>query len=282
MALDLTDKTPFPSFSLGSLDTNRPGFTFAPETSDLSMDFGSLELGDDVLGKAFAASSIMSGLTNNNNSGGIANPYSNLSNFGNSMLIGGLLEKDKEKASKALFYGATLKTAASAGKLFNSLLSYGMESSNLAKQRRNTKMSVENKMQALDNQVLYYKNQITDKFNTLMARNTLSLATKNLRVSTGALLEQSKDAAYDATKDIEMLESNARLKKIALRNEEKQSKIATKLAKTQLVANVVQGMADLGLNIATAGGTMKSWGDLYTNAFPDLESGSLNDAVYGG
>ena len=95
-----------------------------------------------------------------------------------------------------------------------------------------------------------------------MARNTVTMAAKNLRVSTGALLEETKDAAYDATKDIQMLESNAELKKIALRNEEKQAKISAKLAKSQLVTNVIQGFADLGLNVATAGGTMKSWGDL--------------------
>lgn len=279
MALDLIDTTPFPTLSLGELDTARPGFTFAPEKSNLDLDLSSLELNLDpnALAPAFVASSVMSGLNNNQPS----TPTSNITNFGNSMLLGGLLEKDKAKADKLLFGGAALKTAASAGRLFNSLLTYGIQSKNLERQRKNTKMSVENKMQALDNQVLYYKNQITDKFNTLMARNTLTMAAKNLRVSTGALLEQTKDAAYDATKDIEMLESNAELKKIALRNEEKQSKIAAKLGKSQLVANVLQGMVDLGLNVATAGGTMKSWGDLYANAFPS-DSGSLNEVVYGG
>lgn len=276
MALDLIDKTPFPTFSLGDLDTARPGFTFAPEKSSLDFDFSSLELDTSAFAPAFIASSVMSGLNNQP-----ATPTANVSNIGNSLLVGGMLEKNKERADKLLLGGATLKTAASAGNLFSSLLKYGLESSNLDKQRRNTKMSVENKMQALDNQVLYYKNQITDKFNTLMARNTLTMAAKNLRVSTGALLEQTKDAAYDATKDIEMLESNAELKKIALRNEEKQSKIVSKLGKSQLVANVLQGMADLGLNIATAGGTMQSWGDLYSKVYPS-DSGSLNESVYGG
>ena len=196
--------------------------------------------------------------------------------------LGGL----KAKAQKNQFWGATLKTAASAGNLFTALLANGMGRANIDRERRNTRMSVENRMQALDNQVLYYKNQITDKFNTLLARNTVSMATKNLRVSASALLEQTKDAAYDATKDIQMLESNAELKKIALRNEEKQSKISAKLAKSQLTANVLKGMADLGLMVASGGGTFESWGDLYAglqsaNDFEAIKaataSGSLAD-----
>lgn len=282
MALDLTDTTPFPSFSLGALDTDRPGFTFAPETSDLSFDFGNLDLSPDVMKKAFAANMFMSTMNNNNNaSGGNALPYGinmnpsgNLDKFGNSMIASSLLADTKEKAQKNLFMGAALKTAASAGNLFNSLLSMGLNYNLIDKQKKNTKMSVENRMQALDNQVLYYKNQITDKFNTLMARNTVTMAAKNLRVSTGALLEESKDAAYDATKDIQMLESNAELKKIALRNEEKQAKISAKLAKSQLVTNVIQGFANLGLNVASGGGTMESWGDLYSGfkAAEDFEA----------
>lgn len=189
-------------------------------------------------------------------------------------ILGDYLGGLKAKAAKGQFYGAALKTAASAGNLFNSLLSMGLNYNLIDKQKKNTKMSVENRMQALDNQVLYYKNQITDKFNTLMARNTVTMAAKNLRVSTGALLEESKDAAYDATKDIQMLESNAELKKIALRNEEKQAKISAKLAKSQLVTNVIQGFANLGLNVASGGGTMQSWGDLYSGfkAAEDFEA----------
>lgn len=220
------------------------------------------------LKQALAASMFMSTLSNSP-SGSNALPYGvnmnsggNLDKFGNAMLVSSFFADTKEKAQKGLFMGAALKTAASAGNLFNSLLSMGLNYNLIDKQKKNTKMSVENRMQALDNQVLYYKNQITDKFNTLMARNTVTMAAKNLRVSTGALLEESKDAAYDATKDIQMLESNAELKKIALRNEEKQAKISAKLAKSQLVTNVIQGFADLGLNVATAGGTMESWGDL--------------------
>lgn len=271
MALDLTDTTPFPSFSLGALDTDRPGFTFAPETSDLSFDFGnldldSLNLSGDLLAKAGYTSYLPT------MDGGKSSMPATLNQTND--ILGDYLGGLKAKAAKQQFYGAALKTAASAGNLFNSLLSMGLNYNLIDKQKKNTKMSVENRMQALDNQVLYYKNQITDKFNTLMARNTVTMAAKNLRVSTGALLEESKDAAYDATKDIQMLESNAELKKIALRNEEKQAKISAKLAKSQLVTNVIQGFANLGLNVASGGGTMESWGDLYSGfkAAEDFEA----------
>lgn len=269
MAFELTDTTPFPSFSFGNLDTDRRGFTFAPEKTDLSLDISSLELSDSVLNKA-----------------GMFDPYLPNTNVAapdrTANLLADYLGGLKAKAGKEQFYGATLKGIAAAGNLFNSILSYTMGRSIADKQARNAKMSAENKMKALDNQVLYQKNQIADKFNTLLARNTVTMAAKNLRVSAGALLEQTKDAAYDATKDIETLESNARLKKIALRNEEKQTKITSKLAKTQLATNLVGSLAQAGLVIGSGGGTMKSWGDLYAGFESAKEYDALKNAMQSG
>jgi hypothetical protein len=184
----------------------------------------------------------------------------------------------KQTANKERALGASLKTAAAAGDFFSQLLTYSTSRSNISLQAENTKQAAENAMNALDNQVLYYKNQITDKFNTLMARNTVTMAAKNLRVSAGALLEQTKDAAYDATQDIRMLESNAELKKIALRSSQKQADISKKLQKNLLNANVVSSAAKLGLMVATGGGTGESWGNLFSS-FQD--GGSLSQTVYG-
>lgn len=184
----------------------------------------------------------------------------------------------KQTANKERALGASLKTAAAAGDFFSQLLTYSTSRSNISLQAENTKQAAENSMNALDNQILYYKNQITDKFNTLMARNTVTMAAKNLRVSAGALLEQTKDAAYDATQDIRMLESNAELKKIALRSAQKQADISKKLQKNLLNANVVSSAAKLGLMVATGGGTGESWGNLFSS-FQD--GGSLSQTVYG-
>ena len=184
----------------------------------------------------------------------------------------------KDTASKERALGASLKTVAAAGDLFSQMLTYGTQRKNISLQAENTKQAAENAMNALDNQVLYYKNQITDKFNTLIARNTVTMAAKNLRVSAGALLEQTKDAAYDATQDMRMLESNAELKKIALRSAQKQADISKKLQKNLLTANLVGSAAKLGLMLTTGGGTGESWGNLF-DSFE--EGGSLSQTVYG-
>lgn len=193
-------------------------------------------------------------------------------------MVGGI----GEKASRERLFGASMKTAAAAGRMFTNLLTYGTNMKNAELQERNTKLQAENQMAALDNQVLYYKNQITDKFNTMLARNTVMTAAKGLRVSAGNILEQTKDAAYDATKDIQTMESNVELKKIALRSAERQADITKKLQKTQLTANMIKSVADLGLTVSSAGGTMESWGDLWANAGFGSDSGSLNKEVYGG
>lgn len=197
---------------------------------------------------------------------------------------GGLSNSQNEllaSAGKNMLYGAGMKTAASAARFFTSLATYvpGMHSADL--KYKNAKLQAANQMAALDNQVQYYKNQITDRFNTLLARNTMTMAAKGLRVTAGNLLDQTKDAAYDATKDMRTLESNAELKKIALRSSTKQAKIAKELEKTLLTTNLMQSGIQLGMAIMSAGGTGMAWGDLYNMAYPEA-SGSLNKTVYGG
>lgn len=270
-AFDLTDTTPFSTngFSLNDIYTDRAGFSFDPEwKTDLNFDTSALELSEETLGKAgistyfpTAAKDTTTALNNTNN------------------ILGDYLFGVKEKAAKDMFWGATAKTASSAGKLFTSLISYGSGMRTAELQAENTKLQTENQMNALDNQVLSLKNKITDRFNSLMARNTVEMASKNLRVTAGALLEQTKDEAYDATQDIRTAESNAELQKIALRSQQKQADITKDLQKTLLTTNLIKGLADVGVNVASGGGTMQSWGDLYSNAFGKK---SLNKSVYGG
>ena len=289
MALDLLDRNPFPTSSLSLTTTSRPGFTFNPDLEQ-GIDFSKygkgldLELDPSILAGLNMPSITGGGsaTTGGNILGGAGNPNSAIDMMGN------LLMSIKDKAGKNLAMGYAMKTAAAAGNLFSSLLTYTSTRESAKASAENAKQSVENKMLALDNQILYYKNQITDKFAQLMARNTVSMATKNLRVSAGALLEQTKDAAYDATKDIQMLESNAELKKISLRSEAKQAKLVSQLQGKLATANVLKGMADLGLMVGTGYTALKpvaeaagGWGNLWTNMFGS-ESGSLNETVYGG
>lgn len=267
MALELVDRNPFTTETFGELNTDRPGFTFDPNLYvDWKKDFES-NLPDFTLNlqpkfsSSFATMGSIPGSTPNNNF---------MDSFGN-ILMGIKSEGDK---SLALGYG--LKTAASAAELFTNIVTYGYTRANANLTASNTKKSVANQMLALDNQIQYYKNKITDKFAETMAKNTVTMAAKNLRVTAGNLLEQTKDAAYDATQDIRMLESNAELKKIALRSEAKQADVTKKLTKNLATANLIGSMAKVGLMVS--GGVMAGvdYGNLFTAG-----TGSFNETVYG-
>ena len=181
----------------------------------------------------------------------------------------------KSEGDSALKAGYVLKTASAAGDLFNAILTYSGARANAGLKEANTKQSVENQMLALDNQVMYYKNQITDKFAQTMAKNAVTMATKNLRVTAGNLLEKTKDAATDATYDIKMLESNAELKKIALRSEARQAEVTSKLTNKLATANLIGSAAKLGL-VVSSGIEADGYGDLFSSGE------SLNATVYGG
>lgn len=278
MAFELTDRNPFTTITFGELNTERPGFTFDPNFELESMDSWkkdfeasipnfSLNLKEPSFSSSFAT---MGNLPSSIGSGaGAGNNF--MDSFGN------ILMGMKSKGDKALAMGYGMKTIAAAGELFSNLLTYGYTRTNANLQASNTKKSMANQMLALDNQVQYYKNQITDKFAQTMARNTVTMAAKNLRVTAGNLLEQTKDAAYDATKDIQMLESNAELKKIALRSAAKQADVTKKLTKNLATANLIGSMAKVGLMVSGGMAAGVDYGNLFATT-----AGSLNDEVYGG
>lgn len=263
-AFDLTNSKPFAkqAFSFDMID--RPGFTFDPDFtttdfSDWKKEFESKmpDLNITVSGKRDMG-------TTYNLSTSSSNPLDYMGN----MLMG----SDNKQTQTT---GYALKTAAAAGELFQKMLTVGYEWGNANRRAGNTKQSVENQMLALDNQILYYKNLITDKFSQTMARNAVTMAAKNLRVTAGNLLEQTKDVAYDATKDIQMMESNAELKKSALRAESKQADVTKKLTKQLLASDLVGSFAKVGLMVS-AGKEAGLFGKLFTS-----DTGSLNDSVYG-
>ena len=268
MAFELVETNPFATTTFGELNTDREGFTFDPNYREggswvsefeKNMPDFSLNLRKPAFSSSIASAANISGGTSGNN-------Y--LDSFGN------ILMGIKSKGDEALKAGYALKTAAAAGDLFNSILTYTTTRENARLKEANTKSSVENQMLALDNQVLYYKNQIEDKFAQTMARNAVTMAQKNLRVTAGSLLEKTKDAAYDATKDIEMLESNAELRKIALRSEAKQAEVTKKLTNKLVTANLIGSVAKLGL-VVSGGMAAGAYGDLFATGE------SLNESVYG-
>lgn len=184
----------------------------------------------------------------------------------------------KEQAQKLQTIGAVTNTIAAAGELFTSLSTIGESRAAAHRTKENAQLQYETEVKALDNQVLYAKNLIADKFNQTMARNAVVMAAKNLNVTTANLLEQTKDAAYDATKDIEMLESNANLKKISAWAEMRQKEVGAKLSKNLAVSNLIGSLGKMGMTVGSG---------IYTGAYEGLgnlfsgNNGSLNATVYG-
>lgn len=263
MALELTN-TNLPSTSFAfNLDTTRPGFTFAPEGLD-TFDFSNLALDLDI---------------DLSNTPFDMSPYAKNTKDPVANILGDFMGNAKAKAQKKLFQGAVLKTVGSAADLFDSIINFGYKHENINTQAGNTKIAADNQMAAIDNQVMYTKNQIMDRFTKLVANNTVQMAAKNLRVSAGTLLEETKSEAYDINQDFAMLDSKARLQKIELENIKGQAEIARSLAKSQQWSGLVQGLSKLGLNIATGGGTGESFGNLYSGykMAKAWESGQLNE-----
>ncbi len=262
-AFSLTETAPFPTDTFGELDTIRPGFTFNP---DWDTDFDDWKKGFEAglpglelnLNRSVIPSATGTYGTSAYGTGAGGSPYNMMDAYGNWML------SMKGKGESNLKAGYALKTAAAAGKLFSSMLNYGFARKNAGLMESNARQNAENQMMALDNQILYYRNQITDKFAETMARNSVTMATKNLRVEAGALLEQTKDAAYDATKDLQMLSSNAELKKIAIRSEAQQAKLMAKLTKKTAYYDMLNSLGELGITIGS--GIMNNgYGNLFAN-----------------
>lgn len=181
-------------------------------------------------------------------------------------ILGGIFgdpEDAKYKGMSLLFDGAFLKTVASADQLFTAAIAFGDTRKNIYRREENQKLAYDNQMAALDNQVLHLKNQMQDRFNKTVATNIMQMAARNLRVSTGTLLEHTKDIAQEINEDMRMAESNAELKKLSLKAGKEQAGLAADVDRNNQWINLVNGATKLGMSIATGGGTMMSWGNLY-------------------
>lgn len=173
-------------------------------------------------------------------------------------------DKYLTNAQKALFQGAILKTAAAASDFFSRLMGIAMGAPGIIKKQGEiAAQAYQNQMDALDNQVLYIKHQLSDRFNKTVETNIMKMAARGLRVNAGNVLELSKESASEITEDMRTAESNARLKKIALTAGQKQAKESASYATKQLWTGLAQSALKLGIVWETGGGTGESWGNLY-------------------
>lgn len=173
-------------------------------------------------------------------------------------------DKYLTNAQKALFQGAALKTAAAASDFFTRITGIAMGAPGIIKKSGEiAAQNYQNQMDALDNQVLYIKHQLSDRFNKTVESNIMKMAARGLRVNAGNVLELSKESASEITEDMRTAESNARLKKIALTAGQKQAKESASYATKQLWTGLAQSALKLGIVWETGGGTGESWGNLY-------------------
>lgn len=171
----------------------------------------------------------------------------------------------KAKGQKELYVGALMKTVAAASDFFNRAVGIA------AGQRRNiykaadvAAQNYQNQMDALDNQVLYIKHQLADRFNKTVETNIMHMAARNLRVTSGGVLEQTKNMAQEMTEDMRTAESNAKLHKIAYKAGQKMAKESARYAEKQMWTQFLSSATKLGVAVATGGFTGEKWGDLYS------------------
>lgn len=173
-------------------------------------------------------------------------------------------EKDLATGQVNLFTGAVLKTIGQAGDFFSRATGLAMGQLGTINAQRDAAIhGYQNQMVALDNQVLYFKNQLADRFNKTVESNIMNMAARNIRVTSGNVLELSKDMAQEMTEDMRTMESNARLKQIALGAAQKSTAESAKYEKFKAISGFVNSAAKLGMTIASGGGTGESWGSLY-------------------
>lgn len=156
-------------------------------------------------------------------------------------------------------------------KLFDDLAFYDIRRKNVSLTEQNTIRDRQNKMTALDNRVLFAKNQLQNSFNAAVASDIVRTAARGLRVSTANILEKHKESAYNVTIDKEMLESNANLSKSAYRADQQQASLLAKAQKRALKTDLISDSLDFASDLLTTavGGI-------------DSESGSQFGKLFGG
>lgn len=147
--------------------------------------------------------------------------------------------KALEKAELQQTVGQVGSVIGMAGDLFNNIYGIVNQTKEAKNQYQATIDNAQTNMMQLENRLLATKTNIQDRFNKLVVHNTVETAAKNLKVSASSVLEQSKNAAYEANLDIGTAESNTRLQEIALQSQIDMANIGMKLANKLRTAGIV-------------------------------------------
>ena len=185
-------------------------------------------------------------------------------NQGNALWADFLSQAREEKKTATM-----LNLVADAGDLFDSIVGVSAGISNAKATARNTIMSAENQITAIDNQTMYVKSRLQNRFNNMLAQTQVRQSARGLKVSAASTLEENKERAYDLTMDYATLDSNANLEKIRLENTKAQAKVAEDFTKNQTWANLLGSLNAFAFSVGTA-----DWKTL-------LDKNSLAKSVYG-
>jgi hypothetical protein len=182
--------------------------------------------------------------------------------------------------------------AADAIRWFDSIAFFHTRSSNLALQEQNTVKAYQNKMNALDNQLLYVKNQLQDKFNSAVANDIVQTAARGVRVSMSNILEKQKESAHNITQDIAIASGNVKMDKATYKSYQEQAQISRKanqraltneLAESsiKLAADIIMMMAGGASGGAEGGGSSFGFGNFMTNLGQQVVGAQAKNALGG-
>lgn len=156
--------------------------------------------------------------------------------------------------------------AADAIRWFDSIAFYHTRSTILGMQEQNTIQAYQNKMNALDNQLLYVKNQLQDKFNSAVANDIVQTAARGIRVSMSNILEKQKESAHNITQDIAIASGNVKMDKATYKSYQEQASIKRKSGQRALTNELAESSIKLAADIiammagGSAGGSGSSFG----------------------
>ena len=182
--------------------------------------------------------------------------------------------------------------AADAIRWFDSVVFYNKRSSLIKMQSKNTIQAYQNKMNALDNQLLYVKNQLQDKFNNAVANDMVQTAARGVRVSMSNILEKQKESAHNITQDIAIASGNVKMDKATYKSYQEQAKISreanqraltNELAESsiKLAADIIMMMAGGAGGGAAGGGSSFGFGNFMSSLGSQVVGAQAKSAITG-
>lgn len=171
---------------------------------------------------------------------------------------------------------------------FDSVVFYKRRSSIVKMQEKNTVKAYQNKMNALDNQLLYVKNQLQDRFNNAVANDMVQTAARGFRVSMSNILEKQKESAHNITQDIEMATSNVEMSKAAYKSYQEQAKIKGKAGQRALMTELAESTNKVIYDIIESmfsygkGGASFGFGNIGANMGKQFVGSQVKSSMSGG